>query len=79
MQQTLVALMALDIPAYPVHDCVLVKQADQDQAVETYRSVIRDYVLAYNRKENKTAVNILVPVSIEKVDTEKVRLSGSYA
>ena len=79
MQQTLVALMALDIPAYPVHDCVLVKQADQDQAVETYRSVIRDYVLAYNRKTQRTEVDILVPVSIEKVDTEKVRLSGSYA
>ena len=79
MQQTLEALMALDVPAYPVHDCVLVKQSDQDQAVETYRSVIRDYVLAHNRKENKTAVDILVPVSIEKADIGKVRLAGSYA
>ena len=78
MQQTLVALMHQGVPAYPVHDCCLVKKSDQTKAVETYRAVIREYVLAHNRLNNTEEIDITVPVSIEDAGMDKVRLSGSY-
>ena len=78
MQQTLVALMHQGVPAYPVHDCCLVKKSDQTKAVETYRAIIREYVLTHNRLNNTEEINITVPVSIEDAGMVKVRLSGSY-
>ena len=49
---TLLRLKALGIPAYGVHDCVVVKQSDKHTAVETYRSVIRDYVIKHQKANN---------------------------
>jgi hypothetical protein len=78
MRLTLHELMQLDIPAYPMHDCVIVKKPDQAQAIDTYRSVIRKYVLAFNRKHKTKEIDITVPLSVEEYNLEKVRLSGGY-
>jgi hypothetical protein len=78
MQHTLLALKDQGVPAYPIHDCCLVKKSDQTKAVETYRSVIREYVLAHNRLNKTEAIDITVPVSIEEAGLEKVKVAGSY-
>jgi hypothetical protein len=75
---TLEALVAEDIPAYPVHDCLICRRSDQDKAVETYRAIIRDYVLNMNDRNKTKRVDITVPVSIEEAGKSKVRLSGCY-
>lgn len=74
MTEALVRLMKEDVPSYPIHDCLLVKQSDQEVALETYRSVVRDYIL----KQSKNKVNLCIPVSIEIDGKEKTRLEGYY-
>ena len=74
MTEALVRLMKEDVPSYPIHDCLLVKQSDQEIALETYRSVVRDYIL----KQSKNKVNLCIPVSIEIDGKEKTRLEGYY-
>ena len=78
MQHTLLALKDQGVPAYPIHDCCLVKKSDQTKAVETYRSVIREYVLAHNRLNKTEEIDITVPVSIEGAGLDKVKVAGSY-
>jgi len=78
MQMTLEALAAEDVPAYPVHDCVIVQKRYQDLAVTTYRQTIRDYILGYNRKAKVEPVDITIPVSIEEGGKVKKRLEGYY-
>ena len=78
MQHTLLALKDQEVPAYPIHDCCLVKKSDQTKAVETYRSVIREYVLAHNRLNKTEEIDITVPVGIEESGLGKVKISGRY-
>ncbi|MDA9899315.1 hypothetical protein N9D97_01375 [Planktomarina temperata] len=76
---TLLRLKALGIPAYGVHDCVVVKQSDKHTAVETYRSVIRDYVIKHQKANNHPNLNIEVSLTIEELNKDKVKLTGFYA
>jgi len=55
-----------------------VKKSDQTKAVETYRSVIREYVLAHNRLNKTEEIDITVPVGIEESGLGKVKISGRY-
>lgn len=41
VRETLLTLKGLDVVAYGVHDCVMVKKQDETLAVNTYRQVIR--------------------------------------
>ena len=72
-------LKAQGVVGYGVHDCVIVKRRDKEQAVETYRSVIRDYVIKHQSKHKHPHLNIDVSLTIEEEGKDKVRLSGSYA
>ena len=74
MTQTLHSLMAQDIPAYSLHDAVIVKEKDEIVAAEVYRNTFRSYI------EQKTdgAVSLLPAASIEKAGMKKFRLTGSY-
>lgn len=78
MQLTLDALAAEGVPAYPVHDCLIVQKRYQNLAVTTYRQTLKDYVLDYNRKEKVRPVDITIPVSIEESGEVKKRLEGFY-
>ena len=78
MQMTLEALIAEGVPAYPVHDCVIVQKRYQDLAVITYRQTIRDYVLDHTRKAKVEPVDITIPVCIEESGKVKKRLEGYY-
>ncbi|MDC0929642.1 hypothetical protein OAS03_02475 [Planktomarina temperata] len=75
---TLLRLKALGIPAYGVHDCVVVKQSDKHTAVETYRSVIRDYVIKHQKANNHPNLNIEVSLTIEELNKDKAKLAGCY-
>ncbi len=75
---TLLKLKAMGVPAYGVHDCVVVKQSDKDKAVETYRTVIRDYVVKHQKANNHPILNIEVGLTIEELNKDKVKLTGCY-
>ena len=45
MLLSLQALMAIDVPAYPVHDCLIVKASDKDKAMQVFRNTVRSYIL----------------------------------
>ena len=75
---TLLKLKELGVPAYGVHDCVVVKQSDKHTAVETYRSVTRDYVVKHQKANNHPILNIEVSLTIEELNKDKVKLAGFY-
>ena len=56
----------------------MVKQSDKHTAVETYRSVIRDYVVKHQRANNHPILNIEVGLTIEELNKDKVKLTGCY-
>ena len=67
-------LKGMGIPAYPVHDCLLVKNSNVDDALNVYRETIRSYI----KEEGKGSLDITVPVSIERSGEEKERIVGYY-
>jgi hypothetical protein len=75
---TLLRLKEMGVPAYGVHDCVVVKQSDKDKAAETYRSVIRDYVVKHQKANNHPILNIEAGLTIEELNKDKVKLTGCY-
>jgi len=75
---SLLRLKAMGVPAYGVHDCVVVKQSDKDKAVETYRTVIRDYVVKHQKANNHPSLNIEASLTIEELNKDKVKLTGCY-
>jgi len=78
LTQTLLKLKGLGVVAYGVHDCIIVKQSDQDVAVKTYRSVIHDYALAHQKRNKLPELKLEACVSIEQSDKEDVVLEGRY-
>jgi hypothetical protein len=74
MTQTLHMLMAEEIPAYSLHDAVIVKEKDEIVAAEVYRNCFRNYI------EQKTdgAVSLLPAASIQKAGIKKMKLIGRY-
>ena len=75
---TLLRLKELRVPAYGVHDGVVVNQSDKHTAVETYRSVIRAYVVRHQKAYNHPSLNIEVSHTIEELGMDKVKLAGCY-
>ena len=78
LTQTLLTLKGLDVVAYGVHDCVMVKKQDKNLAVQTYRQVIRDYVAKHQPEKKHPSLNIEVSVTIEEAGMDKVKLPGRY-
>ena len=60
--QTVETLIDQDIPAYPVHDCIMVKRSDAVVASKTYRSTIYDYC------KKISGIEVLVPLSLTVAD-----------
>ena len=76
--ETLLRLKGMGIVAYGVHDCVIVKCSCKDEAIDTYRDVIRNYVLKVQKKSGVPEVVTDVALSVEELGLGKVKLSGSY-
>ena len=78
LTQTLLKLKDKGVVAYGVHDCIIVKASDKDVAVNTYRTVIHDYALSYQRKHKLPVLRLKACVSIEQHGFEEVTLEGCY-
>lgn len=79
MMLTLEKLMQLNIPAYPVHDCLTVKLVDAKVAAKTFREVIYQYC------KRMSGLEVMVPLSVEVgdgIDTDLLPdgrdLTGQY-
>lgn len=75
MMLTLHQLKDMGVVAYPVHDCLLVKDKEVDTALNVYRETIRGYI----KEHGHGSVDILVPVSVERSGKEKQRVVGLYS
>ena len=62
---TLEALMDRGIPAYPVHDCLIVKVSDATIAAEVFRQTIHDYC------KRLSGIEVMVPLSITTADNNQ--------
>ena len=78
LTETLLQLKGMGIVAYGVHDCVIVKCSSKDEAINTYRAVISDYVLKVQKKAGLPALVTDVAMSVEELNSGKVKLSGCY-
>ena len=73
MMQTLETLRdEWDIPAYPVHDCLLVKEKDWETALKVFTQTISDY------SAQLSGVPITVPISRESRTLAPRRFKGFY-
>ena len=68
LTQTLLSLKEQGVVAYPVHDCVIVKQGREDDAVDTFRRVFKEYV----------NVDFDIALSVESNPSNKVRIAGRH-
>ena len=68
LTQTLLSLKEQGVVAYPVHDCVIVKQGREDDAVDTFRRVFKEYV----------NVDFDIALSVESNPSNKVRIEGRH-
>jgi hypothetical protein len=75
MMLTLRDLKDMGIPAYPVHDCLIVKETNVETATNVYRDTIRNYI----KEHGNGSVDITVPVSIERSGVEKKHVAGYYS
>ena len=72
-------LMALNIPAYPVHDCLMVKASHQEEAMTVLRDTIQAYIIAHcKQNERSNIISLVVPVSVEGNGKNKTRIKGYY-
>ena len=78
LTNTLLQLKQQGVVAYPIHDCVLVKDKDQSIAVKTFRAEFSKYVSAYQSRNNLSYLTIKLAVSVESKTKSKVRLQGRY-
>lgn len=61
-----------DVPAYPVHDCLLVKEQDWEVGLTTFSQTISDYC------EDLSGLPIIVPIKREKGYGTKQTFRGYY-
>jgi hypothetical protein len=72
-------LMAFSIPAYPVHDCLMVKASHQEEAMTVLRNTIQAYIIAHCKQNKRpNIISLVVPVSIESNGKKKARIKGYY-
>ena len=72
-------LMALNIPAYPVHDCLMVKASHQEEAMTVLRDTIKAYIIVHCKQNKRpNIISLVVPVSIEGNGKKKARIKGYY-
>jgi len=78
LTNTLLQLKQQGVVAYPIHDCVMVKEKHKDIAVKTFRAEFSKYVSAYQSNNNLSYLTIKLAVSVESKTKSKVRLQGRY-
>ena len=74
MYETLIGLKKKKIVAYPLHDCLIVELGNEQEAVDTYRTTINDYC----KRVFDMPFNVSVPLTVERPNQDKEKLSGNY-
>ena len=77
MRHTLSKLMDMDITAYPMHDCIIVKNFKKHLAIDAYRTILNHYVKDVSKSIFGNEIDIIVPITIEN-SKGNVRLEGYY-
>ena len=75
---SMLKLKEINVPAYSMHDGLIVKRTNVDTSISTLREVYAEYVLSIQRSKKLSTLGILVPLSVEGLDFDKCRYSGSY-
>jgi|TARA_B100001057_G_scaffold71241_2_gene65422 hypothetical protein len=74
LTETLLVLKKMDIVAYPVHDCVIVRLGDEFDAVETFKRVFKDYAATFQK--HNFELDIALTVQFDPSNT--VGIQGSF-
>lgn len=78
LKQTLFKLKEDDVPAYSVHDCIIVKVSDKDHAISVYRKAVNDYVKQHCKKSKRVKVMDCYPaMSVSQDGMSDYRIAGS--
>ncbi|NVK07170.1 MAG: hypothetical protein HWD81_06450 [Marivivens sp.] len=78
LKQTLFKLKEDDVPAYSVHDCIIVKASDKDHAISVYRKAVNDYVKQHCKKFKRVKVMDCYPaMSVSQDSKSDYRIAGS--
>ena len=78
LKQTLFKLKEDDVPAYSVHDCIMVKVSDKDHAISVYRKAVNDYVKQHCKKFKRVNVMDCYPaMSVSQDGKSDYRIAGS--
>ena len=78
LKQTLFMLKEDDVPAYSVHDCIIVRVSDKDHAIAVYRKAVNDYVKQHCKKFKRVNVMDCYPaMSVSQDGKSDYRIAGS--
>ncbi|WP_417667575.1 hypothetical protein, partial [Pseudidiomarina sp.] len=77
--RTIQELHSQGVPAYPMHDCLIVKKSDQDLALRVFRDMANIYIQDHCRANNRPEIiNVMVGCSLEAYGQRKKRINGFY-
>ena len=78
LKQTLFKLMSKDVPAYSVHDCLLVKASQSEEAMQVYRDTVNGYIKDHCRKHKRRQIIDCYPaLKVTSLEKETYREMGS--
>ena len=78
LKQTLLTLIEQDIPAYSVHDCILVKASQMAEAMSVYRDTVNAYVKVHCIKHKRVSVMDCYPaMKLTRKGKMQERVMGS--
>ena len=74
LTETLLRLKQQDIVAYPAHDCVIVRLGDEFDAMETFKSVFKEYVSSFQN----TYVGLDIALTVRFDSSNEMGIQGSF-
>lgn len=77
--RTIQELHSQGVPAYPMHDCLILKESDQELGLDIFRQVANRYIQDHCKANNRPEViNVMVACSLEADGQQKKRIRGYY-
>ncbi len=77
--KTIQELHSMGVPAFPMHDCLIVKKSDQELALKVFGHIVNYYIQEHCRANNRPEViNVMVAFSLESSDQRKKKVKGYY-
>ncbi|MDE4145241.1 hypothetical protein PXK17_11450 [Phaeobacter gallaeciensis] len=77
--KTIQELHSQGVPAYPMHDCLILREVDQELGLDIFRQVANRYIQDHCKANNRPEViNVMVACSLESDAQGKERVKGYY-